>query len=118
MTTAVPNFGIEKPTAAKLNLLPDVFTEAHTLLGDVSTNLPALQAYGDGVSWRLIHVYRYLHFGSTGTVMDPHGVYPDTTISESDTGQGVLDLDTVAWLAYGQQYRVDAVSWCMESPDA
>ena len=117
MTTAVPVFGIEKPTAAKLAALSDVFDEAHTTLGDVATNIPALLAYGDGVAWQMMHVYRYLHFGSTGAIQDPTGVNDDVSISENDTGQGVVDLETIPWLAYGQRYAIDAVSWCKEEPE-
>lgn len=117
MTTAVPYFGIEKPVAAKLNALADVFDEAHTVLGDVATSVPALQAYGDGVAWQMVHVYRYLHFGSSGSIIDPTGVNEAVSISENDTGQGVLDLDTIPWLAYGQRYKIDAVSWCKEDTD-
>jgi hypothetical protein len=118
MTTAVPTFGVEKPTAAKLNALADVIAEAYVILGDVGTEFPAEGQWGSGQVWRMVHVYRYLHFSSSGAIVDPTGVNPDVSISEDDTGQGVLDLDTVSWLAYGQLYKLTGISWCMESSDA
>ena len=118
MTTAVPHFVIEKPTAAKLNALSDCFDEAHTSLGDTARNIPAEAQYGSGQIWYMRHIYRYLHFASNGAIVDPTGTYPDVSISEDDTGQGVLDLDTISWLAYGQLYRLTGISWCLEASDA
>ncbi len=118
MTTAVPHFGIEKPTAAKLNALSDVIDEAHVILGDTATEFPAEGQWGSGQVWWMVHVYRYLHFASNGALVDPTGVFPDVSISEDDTGQGVLDLDTVSWLAYGQLYKLTGISWCMEASSA
>ena len=118
MTTAIPVFGIEKPTHTKLNTLIDVIDEAHTALGEVGTEVPAEAQYGSGQVWWMIHIYRYLHFSSNGAIVDPTGTNPDVSISEDDTGQGVLDLDTVSWLAYGQLYKLTGISWCTEMSDA
>ena len=110
----VPTFGIEKPTAAKLNALKDALDAAHTLLGDTASEAATPYEYGESVVWYFFHTHRYLHFGSVGQLVDPSGIFPDVSLSEDDTGFGVLDLDTVDWLAYGMMYKVEDVSFCRE----
>lgn len=110
----IPTFGIEKPTAAKLNALKAAFVSAHTLLGDTASETATPYEYGESVAWYFFHTHRYLHFGSVGTLQDISNTFPEVDLSEDDTGYGILDLDTISWLAYGQMYKVIDVSFCRE----
>ena len=100
------------PTAAMLNPIADAYDAAHTALGDYSLSPGCLKA--EFAVFHLVHNQRYLHFSSSGAIVDPGGVFPDVSLSESDTGVGALDLDTVGWLVYGQLYSVTGVSACLE----
>ncbi len=100
------------PTAAGMNAIADTYDAAHTALGDYSLSPGCVKA--SSATFHLVHSQRYLHFSSTGALEDISGVFPDVSLSESDTGVGALDLDSVGWLVYGQLYRVTGVSACLE----
>ncbi len=100
------------PTAAMLNPIADTYDAAHTALGDYGMSPGCVKA--SSATFHLVHNQRYLHFSSTGAIEDISGAFPDVSVSESDTGVGALDLDTVGWLVYGQLYRVTGVSACLE----
>lgn len=102
----------DTPTAALLQPIVDTLDDAHAALGDVRLSPGCCK--GSSAVFHLVHSQRYLHFSSTGTLEDIAGVFPDVSLSESDTGVGALDLDTLGWLAYGQPYRVTGVSACLE----
>lgn len=95
-----------------LNPIADAYDAAHTALGDVGVSPGSLKS--TFATYYILHSQRYLHFSSTGTLEDISGVFPDVSLSESDTGVGALDLDSVGWLVYGQLYRVTGVSACLE----
>jgi hypothetical protein len=68
--------------------------------------------------YRLRHAKRYLHFRGAGKIADPAGIEPDVTLSPGSDQWGVVDLDGVSWLLYGQWYKVQRVEGCMELDDA
>lgn len=102
----------QKPTAFVMNALADALDAAHTALGDYGVSPGCCKA--SSAVFFIVHNQRYLHFSSTGNLEDISGVFPDVSLSESDTGLGALDLDTVGWLVYGQLYMVTGVSACLE----
>ena len=99
--------------AVELNKIGTAATEAHTLLGDAGLN-PLCRKSSEAVFY-IRHTHRFLHFGSNGKIVDPAAIGKDIGLSEeADTGHGVYDLDSVAWLTYGMLYRVTGVSCCLE----
>ena len=103
----------DKPTAADMNAYSTALTEAHNSLGDVAVHLLCLKV--SEAQYTIRHTHRYLHFTSTGKLVDPTAVNEDTGLSEDgNTNKGVLDLETVGWLAYGALYFVTGVSACVE----
>jgi len=102
----------QKPTALTMNAIVTALNDAHTALGNYGASPGACKASSS--TFFLVHSQRYLHFSSTGNLEDITGVFPDVNLSESDTGVGVLDLDSVGWLVYGQLYMVTGVSACLE----
>jgi hypothetical protein len=103
----------DQPTAAMMTLYSTALTEAHDSLGDVAVN-PLYRKVSEA-EFTIRHTLRYLHFTSTGAVVDPAGVGKEVGLSEDgDTGKGVLDLESVSWLAYGSLYWVTGVSACVE----
>lgn len=100
------------PTAVLLTPIVDALDDAHAALGDVALSPGCCK--GSSAVFHLVHSQRYLHFSSVGAIEDIGGVFPDVSLSESDTGVGAVDLETVTWLVYGQLYRVSGVSACLE----
>ena len=91
--------------AADLNALSTGLNTARTLSGDAVRNVATSGAYGTGATFWLVHVQRYLHFKSSGTLQSSSGL-SETSLSTGDETYGVLDLDGVDWLTYGGLYRV------------
>ncbi len=102
----------DRPTAAQMNEYKTVLDGAYAALEGGNWQLPA--EHMSESAFGLIHCYRYLHFGSTGTLTDIAGIYPDQSLSEGSDGHGVLDLDSLGWLNYGRPYEVAGVTWCQE----
>lgn len=103
------------PTAAGLNSIGTALNSAHNAMGDSALSAGCLKA--SSATFFFVHTHRYLHFSSTGALRDVRGVFPDVSLSESDSGVGVLDLDTISWLGYGTLYMVTGVSACLESAE-
>ena len=102
----------DKPTAAQINEYKTVLDAAYAALEGGDWQLAA--EHMSEAAFGLVHCYRYLHFGSTGTLSDLQRVYPDVSLSEDSSGHGVLDLDSLGWLNYGRPYEVTGVTWCQE----
>lgn len=102
----------DQPTHTMMNAFSTSLTEAHTNIGDVALN--CLYLKGSEATFYLLHCYRYLHFQSNGEIIDLAGIGKTVSLSEGDDGYGVLDLETVGWLAYGALYKVTGVSVCCE----
>ena len=62
----------------------------------------------------IFHTYQYLVFGSSGQVVDPSGIGASVSLSDPDSGYGILELEGVNWLTYGMMYRVEGVTWARE----
>lgn len=103
----------DRPTAADMNLYATSLNEAHTALGDAGINV--LYPTASEAVFTLLHTQRWLHYKSNGKLVDPVGLETEIGLSEDDNGYGVLDLETVSWLAYGALYWVTGVSACCES---
>lgn len=102
----------DKPTVTILNEYRDALIVAHTGLGDLADWSIAQQRTSEA-RFVLLHTFRYLHFTSSGTISELDGTN-ESDINEDDSGAGVLDLDTLDWLVYGQLYLVTGVSVCIE----
>jgi hypothetical protein len=102
----------DKPTATILNEYRTALIDAHDGLGDLADWSIAQQRTSES-RFVLLHTYRYLHFTSSGTISELTGANEEE-INEDDSGQGVLDLDTLDWLIYGELYLVTGVSVCIE----
>lgn len=103
----------DAPTAADMTSYSTALTEAHTALGDIAVQ--PLYVKISEAEFCLRHIYRYLHFTSSGKLVDPAGVNDAIGLSEDgDTNHGVLDLESVHWLGYGAYYYVTGVSACVE----
>lgn len=102
----------EQPTAAILNEYRTALIDAHTTLGDDGGWSEAHEKISEA-SFVMLHTWRYLHFTSTGQITDLYGNNA-LDLEENADGQGRIDLDTLDWLVYGQLYRVNGVSVCME----
>lgn len=101
----------DQPTAGLMNLYAAALNEAHASLGDAAMQLLRLKS--SEAEFSVLHTWRYLHFTSTGALVDPAGVEDEIGLSEDETGRGVLDLDGT-WVAYGAVYHVRGVSACIE----
>lgn len=105
----------DRPTAAQINEYKTVLDAANTALASgtgVPMQLPA-EHIGEA-RFEILHVYRYLHFGSNGKLIDLSGAQDDVSLSEGENEVGVVDLEKLGWLAYGVTYQVEGVSWAQE----
>lgn len=102
----------DDPTATILNEYRTALIEAHDGLGDLA-NWSIAQIRISEAQFVLLHTHRYLHFTSVGQIKALDGSNSQD-INEDESGVGVLDLDTLDWLVYGQLYRVNGVQVCME----
>jgi hypothetical protein len=105
----------EKPTAAMINAFKADLDAAYESLGDYAWNVGCKTE--SSAVFHLVHGRRYLHYGSSGTLVDIFGVNDDVSLSSS-SGWGTLDLDGLGWLSYGTMYKVTGVSWAIEDGDA
>lgn len=102
----------DTPTAALLNEYSAALNDAHDRLGEVGGWSEAQERVSESV-YTLLHTHQYLHFVSNGQISELDGSN-ETDINEDESGQGVIDLDTLPWLVYGQLYTVTGVSVCIE----
>lgn len=111
---------LTKPTAAQMNAIGSSQAGQWAINGGVNRELMAAEWGGAGSSWIFLHVHRWLLYDSTGTLSDPAGVEDDVSLPDPETpGElGVLDLNTVDWLAPGMFYNVTgcAVAWERSEP--
>ncbi len=111
-------------TIATFNNLKTGIDAIYDILGTTAVNYPAIGNYefgpnspdNDQSQLTFIHTNRYLLYEGDGTIIDPSGVGADIAISDPETTDevGEYDMDSVDWLTYGMQYRVQGVNWCME----
>lgn len=106
----------DKPTAAQINAFKTDLDAAHSALGDYGWNV-ANQTQSESV-FHFVHGQRYLHFGSSGEIVDVFSVNDDVALSEGSDGTGTVDLDSLGWLTYGMFYKVTGVSWAIEDSEA
>ena len=104
------------PTAAFVNAFKTDLDAAYAALGDYGWNA-ASQTQSSSV-FHFVHGQRYLHFSSSGSLVDVFGVNEDVNLSEGDGQTGTLDLDGLGWLTYGMFYKVTGVSWAIEDSEA
>lgn len=102
----------DQPTPTILNEYRTALIDAHDGLGDLADWSIAQQRTSES-RFVLLHTHRYLHFTSSGTISELTGANEEE-INEDDSGQGVLDLDALDWLIYGELYLVTGVSVCIE----
>ena len=102
----------DKPTVAQINEYKTALDAANTALSGGNVQLPA--EHQSEAVFGVLHSYRYLHFGSSGELVDRAGIYPSVSLSEVDGESGVLDLDSLGWMNYGRVYEVTGVTWCQE----
>lgn len=102
----------DKPTATLLNEYRTALIDAHTGLGDLA-EWSLAQRQVSSARFVLLHTFRFLHFTSVGQITALDGSHAQD-INEDDSGAGVLDLDSLDWLVYGELYRVNGVTICME----
>jgi len=97
-------------TAATFNNIKTGIDKIYGILG--TANVPD----NDQSIISFIHSCRYLLYEGDGVISDPSGVGADVAISDPDTtGEvGEYDLESIDWLDYGMQYRVEGVEWCIE----
>ncbi len=96
----------------------------YSVLGTAAVNNAAIGNYEFGPNVpdndqsiiTFIHSCRYLLYEGDGVISDPSGVGADVAISDPETtGEvGEYDLESIDWLDYGMQYRVEGVEWCIE----
>lgn len=104
-----------KPTAANLNEYKTAFDAANSAIAGGTVQLPA--EHVSEAIFGVMHCYRYLHYGSSGALVDPTGQNESVSLSDDDSGHGVLDLDGLGWMPYGRRYEVTGVTWCQEDVD-
>ena len=123
------------PTKANLDTINDALDAIGEILSDGTTpqNGEELPRYNpgvffnrekwtaggvnrDGSDYWILHKARYLHYVSTGSIVDTAGLETAVSLS-NDASFNVYDLDSVSWLAYGMMYKVTGVDFCMESTD-
>ena len=102
----------QSPTPTLLNEYSAALNAAHDGLGNFAEWSVAQRRTSESV-YTLQHVYRYLHFTSNGKIMELNDSN-EQDINEDETGRGVLDLESLDWLIYGQLYKVTGVSVCLE----
>lgn len=105
----------DKPTAANFNKWSDGCNHIYELLPTYTRN-PAVAEMGTGESVRFTHRLRWLHYKSSGQILDPAGIEANTVTlpNTSDNWANVYDLDQIQWLAYGAMYDVQGVDFAQE----
>ena len=102
------------PLAAELNKIRDGQLYFYETLPTYGPR-PCVREVGTGEQVTFTHRHRWLHYKSTGTIIDPAGIEPDIDLSNpSDSWVNVYDLDSIAWLAYGALYYVEGVTFASE----
>lgn len=111
---------LTKPTAAQLNAIGDDQVALDAIYPGVQTQQLAEESTVSGTAWGFVRVHRWLLYNSTGELVDASGDNDATALPDPDDPSeiGVLDLDTVTWLAPGMFYRVTgcAVAWEQATP--
>ena len=110
-----PNFAHgDKPTAANLNKIADGSLHVYERTPDFAWEdlTPEL---GNGERMSFQHFRRYLHYKSSGQVIDPAGLGDTVSLpNTTDDYKNSYDLDQISWLAYGADYIVQGVSYAAE----
>jgi len=70
----------------------------------------------EGSTLRMFHTFRWLVYGSSGTLTDPTGVGASVSLSDNPVaGQpAYYDLESIDWLEYGMMYDVSGVVYALE----
>jgi len=107
---------LTNPTAAQLNELADQIAMLEAVHADVGRQFMAAEWNSPGSRWIFRHHFRWLLYNSTGQLEDLSGVNAAVSLPDpNDPNEiGVLDLNTVTWLAPGMLYRVTGCQWVME----
>ena len=106
----------DKPTAAMLAAFKTDLDAAYAVLGTYAWNA-ACKTESSAI-FHFVHAQRYLHFGSTGSLVDIFGNNDDVSLSEGADNSGTLDLDSLGWLTYGMMYKCTGISWAVEDGEA
>ena len=105
------------PVASVLNKYSQGITHIEERAASVQRN-PCTRQLGNGERVYFTHKDRYLHYKSSGQLIDVAGIEDDIALpNTSDDFANVYDLDQVAWLAYGSGYWVQGVTFAMELDD-
>lgn len=105
---------LTKPTAAQLNALDAAITALENVTDGVPRQWPAQEYGGAESSWLFRRKFRWLLYSSTGELVDPFGVEDAVTLSDAPGTYGLVDLDTVSWLAGGRFYGVTGCTYAVE----
>lgn len=102
----------DTPTAADMN----IYSAGLTLLGALIRSLNWATPYStmdDTQQVWLVHSKRYLHYVSTGEIIDPAGVGEAVSLS-SPNAVDTYDLDEITWLLPGKLYQIVGCSCAFE----
>jgi hypothetical protein len=108
------------PLAADLNKIGTGQTHIYEIALTYARN-PASRSLADlsAENINFTHRHRWLHYKSTGQVVDPSGAEEDVELpNPSDNWINVYDLDSIAWLEYGALYTVAGVDMACEQEEA
>ena len=112
MTIKTWKHGDTDVSAANLTEYSTALTAAHTLLGDTAQVYAVHLA--SSAFFHIWHTHRYLWFKSAGQIVSIDGANTVGLSEPTGGGTGMVDLDTLDWLQYGQLYTVSGVSACIE----
>lgn len=110
------------PTSANFNTYVDALNDLHGRAGDVRRfplvllnreMLPGADSDNCGYTFR--HRKRYLWYRSSGSVVSIDGTQSVSLSNTNSNGVNVYDLDSITWLAYGDIFRVQGVTWTLEN---
>jgi len=114
-TPAVYSHG-DYPIAANLNKFSNGQLHIYEKAPDILF-CNAVPYITSGEYMRFVHRHRYLHYKSSGQLVDNVVGQVEETISlpnTTDDWVNVYDLDQVSWLSYGAVYYVTGVDFCQE----
>ena len=104
-------------TAAYLNAYSTELTALHNRILNTRIRMATPHQYGSGNIYWFVHRNRWLHFKSTGQIMNAGGTQQATLSPINDTYTS-LDLQSLSWLAYGDLYQVVGCEMASEETDA
>lgn len=106
----------DEVTAAKLNIYSTDLAFFNTVYAGKNAHFATMQLAGERhTSYFIVHRYRWLWFRGEGR-LDKFGPAPQdgTDLSSGNVWAMAMDLDSVAFLHYGDQYLITGVTFAFE----